>query len=205
MDYYRIVVDESGKLTVWTTGEFDTKGELQTDDGTVLASDDDGRDDDPNFRLVYNVEAGTYYLKVINIYGETGSYIVHAKSEPGQLVIDPTEPTDPTDGTDGTRQTSPDLSTHRVVLSEFMFESEGGENSLPQWIELYNNSSSETNLRGWKLVWKRLKPSLLEVTTTFKQDFTIPAQQSRVIVTALGRHSGGAVIFQMMLFINCTF
>ena len=72
-----------------------------------------------------------------------------------------------------------------------MFESEGGDDSLPQWIEVYNDSKLNVNLRGWKLQWNRLQPSLLEVTTTFKEDFIIPVQQSRLIVTSLGRHSGG--------------
>ena len=190
VDYFRIVVDQPGELTAWTTGDLDTEGELQTDDGTVLGSDDDGGSDNLNFRIVYNAQPGTYYLKVIGQWGETGSYAVHARLEPEQsLTI--TTITDETDETDDGGPTQPDLSTHKVVLSEFMFESEGGENSLPQWIEVYNNSSSEINFRGWKLGWKRLQPSLLEVTTTFKQDFIIPAQQSRVIVTALGRHSMG--------------
>ena len=69
-----------------------------------------------------------------------------------------------------------------------MFEAGGGAD-LPQWIEVYNGSSSKVNLRGWKLSWKRLQPSLLEVTTTFREDFIIPPQQSRLIVTALGRYS----------------
>ncbi len=85
----------------------------------------------------------------------------------------------------------PEQTTHTVVFSEFMFESEGGENGLPQWIEVYNNSNLPINLRGWELHWKRMQPSLLEVTTTFKEDFTIPVQQSRLIVTSLGRHSEG--------------
>ena len=96
--------------------------------------------------------------------------------------INPTNPIEPT---------GPDVSTHQVVLSEFMFEAGGGETDLPQWIEVYNNSSSVVNLSGWKLHWKSLKPSLLELTFTFDGDFRIPPQQARLIVTAVGRHSGG--------------
>ena len=137
--------------------------------------------------------AGTYEVVVIAHSGNDPNVnnniiLTTTVMEDLATLTDPTERTDPTDPT---RQTPPDLSTDKVVFSEFMFESEGGENSLPQWIEVYNNSSSETNLRGWKLQWKRLQPSLLEVTTVFKEDFIIPAQQSRLIVTALGRHSGG--------------
>ena len=95
-------------------------------------------------------------------------------------------------GTDDSGPTQPDLSTHKVVLSEFMFESEGGENSLPQWFEVYNNTNEEINLRRWRLAWRsRLAPSSSVVSTTyFSDDFLIPAQQCRLIVTSLGRHSG---------------
>ena len=99
-------------------------------------------------------------------------------------------PTEDTEDTEDLKQ--PDLSIHKVVFSEFMFESVGGENGLPQWIEVYNDSTKEINLRGWELHWKRLQPLPFEVTTTFKEDFIIPVEQSRLIVTSLGRHSGGA-------------
>ena len=94
----------------------------------------------------------------------------------------PTNPINPT---------LPGQETPKVIFSEFMFESEGGTGSLPQWIEVHNSSLSNVNLRGWKLSWKRLQPSLLELTTTFKEDFIIPSYQSRLIVSTLGRHSRG--------------
>ncbi len=89
--------------------------------------------------------------------------------------------------------TPPEQTTHQVILSEFMFETGGGEAALPQWIEVYNNSRSAVNLRGWKLHWnwKRSTTILLEATTTFDEDFHIPPQQMRLIVTTLDRHSGG--------------
>ena len=81
--------------------------------------------------------------------------------------------------------------THKVILSEFMLETGGGKVSLPRWIEIYNNSSSVVNLSGWKLHWSSLLPSPLDLTITFSEDFRIPPQQARLIVTTLGRHSGG--------------
>ena len=97
-----------------------------------------------------------------------------------------------TSGTDETptSDTPPIQTKNAVVFSEFMFESVGA-NGLPQWIEVYNNNTKEINLNGWKLHWKRLHPISFEVTTTFKEDFIIPVAQSRLIVTSLGRHSGG--------------
>ena len=98
--------------------------------------------------------------------------------------IGPTNPTGPT---------QPVLSTGKVVLSEFMFETGGGETPLPQWIEVYNNSSATVNLRGWKLQWESLQPSPFTTTiTTFDADFRIPEQQARLIVTALGRRSSSS-------------
>ena len=84
--------------------------------------------------------------------------------------------------------------THKVVLSEFMFEVGGEENVLPLWIEIYNNTLKEINLRGLKIHWKNLVPSLsspFELTFTIDEDYIIPAQQARLVVSALGRHSGG--------------
>ena len=93
------------------------------------------------------------------------------------------------------------ITVPKVIFSEFMFESEGGAGSLPQWIEVYNSSNSEVNLRGWKLQWKSLQPTPVEVTTTFDADFRIPTQQARLIVTALGRYSGSnltnATVYQL--------
>ncbi len=40
----------------------------------------------------------------------------------------------------------------QISVSEVMFTSKGGLHSLPQWIELYNNSDTEVvNLAGWQL------------------------------------------------------
>ena len=100
-----------------------------------------------------------------------------------------------------TNPTQPDLSTHKVIFSEFMFEAGAGETDLPQWIEVYNSSNSTVNLNGWKLQWNSLQPTPVEVTTTLAADFRIPAQQARLIVTALGRYSGSnlsnATVYQL--------
>ena len=87
VDYFRIEVDQPGRLTVWTTGDLDTEGELQNSAGTIIVENDDGGSRN-NFRIVYTVKPGTYYLRVIakatEFWGETGSYTVHAVLEPGQ-------------------------------------------------------------------------------------------------------------------------
>ena len=138
-------------------------------------------------------DAGTYNVTVTatSELDSTITFIVNTKTIITDDTSTPTEPTEITEQTDTTEQTPPEEATYKVVFSEFMFESEGGEDSLPQWIEVYNNTNSEINLKGWKLQWKLPQLSLLEVTTTFKEDFRIPVQQSRLIVSSLGRHSEG--------------
>ena len=102
---------------------------------------------------------------------------------PGETsTTDPTNPIEPRE---------PDQSTHKVIISEFMFEVGGEEVGLPQWIEVYNNSTVEVNLRGWKLQWRKVKPTPMEITLTLKENFVIPSQQCRLIVSDFDRHSGG--------------
>ena len=137
------------------------------------------------------LDAGTYNVTV-TASSELDSTITTIVTIKTIITDDTSTPTDPTEPIQPTDPTLSDQATHKVVFSEFMFESVGGENGLPQWIEVYNNSTKEINLRGWKLHWKRLYPLPFEVTTTFKEDFIIPVEQSRLIVTSLGRHSGGA-------------
>ena len=73
----------------------------------------------------------------------TGDPLAPDDTGPGLIEIDYTKrgPLTPT-------ERILDLSEHKVVFSEFMFASEGGENSLPQWIEVSNNTDEEINLRG---------------------------------------------------------
>ena len=78
VDYFRVQVGESGTLTVYTTGNLDTKGELQSSSGSRLTSNDDGGSGS-NFRIERSVSAGTYYVKVEGFSSSsTGSYTIHA-------------------------------------------------------------------------------------------------------------------------------
>ena len=145
--------------------------------------------------------AGTYNVAVIatsennpfvtatvatktTVTGNTGDDVTGTSETGTKSTSTPSNPTVPLE------PTGPDLSTHQVVISEFMFEASVGEAGLPQWFEVYNNSSSEVNLNGWKLQWTSLKPAPLDATIMINQDFRIPAQQVRLIVTVFGRHSG---------------
>ncbi len=87
VDYFRIEVEQTGELTVWTTGTFDTVGELRNSSGEIVAEDDDAGYGF-NFSIVYTVMSpGTYYVKVEGhwLSAETGTYTVHTALEPLQL------------------------------------------------------------------------------------------------------------------------
>ena len=80
-DYFRVRVTESGTLTVYTTGELDTRGYLYDSNERQLATNDDGSSsDEGNFRIEREVDAGTYYVRVRAFSSSrTGDYTVHAE------------------------------------------------------------------------------------------------------------------------------
>ena len=73
IDYFRVEVTQAGTLTVETTGNTDTVGQLRGADGQALGEDDDGGSG-LNFRLVRQVTAGTYYIRVSGFENATGPY-----------------------------------------------------------------------------------------------------------------------------------
>ena len=75
VDYFRLDVHQAGTLTVETTGETDTFGYFGAAGGGWLNTDDDyGIDTD--FRIVWPVTPGTYYVAVVGGEGRTvtGAY-----------------------------------------------------------------------------------------------------------------------------------
>ena len=73
VDLFKIDVQEAGTLTVDSAGPTDVQGVLESDDGTVIAADDDGG---PwyNFQLSQSVVPGTYYVRVSHCCAGTGQY-----------------------------------------------------------------------------------------------------------------------------------
>ncbi|MCB4773721.1 MAG: PPC domain-containing protein, partial [Sulfurovum sp.] len=63
-DWFKIQIPSRGTLVVETTGSTDTSGVLYDVDGTEIASNNDSNASNHNFRIKYNVTAGTYYVKV---------------------------------------------------------------------------------------------------------------------------------------------
>ena len=84
-DYFKVQVSKPGVLTVFTTGNLDTRGKLlpigNGDVPYVLASDDDSGSGN-NFGIVSQVFPGTYYIEVDGY--NTGSYDLHVRFEASQ-------------------------------------------------------------------------------------------------------------------------
>ena len=80
-DYFRIVLANAGTLTVYTEGGTDTYGTLTSADGNLArVSNDDGTG--TNFRMMQQVEAGTYFVQVRGYnQSSTGDYTLHVAFE----------------------------------------------------------------------------------------------------------------------------
>ena len=81
IDYFRVEVAQAGTLTVETTGSTDTVGHLRGADGQWLSEDDDGGSG-LNFRLVRQVSAGTYYVRVSGFENTSGPYTLIVRFTP---------------------------------------------------------------------------------------------------------------------------
>lgn len=66
--YFKFTPSQSGSLTFYSTGSRDTVGRLLDSDMTELAYNDDN-EEDMNFRISYNVNAGETYVLQIGAYG----------------------------------------------------------------------------------------------------------------------------------------
>ena len=124
-DYFRIVLDEPGSLTVRTTGSTNTSGELTRENGTQVDDDEDSGDGS-NFRIVEDVPAGTYYIRVSGDRGATGNYTLRVAFEPdevgmvddhGDTADDATAVRVPS-STTGRLETSDDEDYFRIILDE---------------------------------------------------------------------------------------
>ena len=79
-DYFKLVLNRSTGILVFTGGDLDTYGELLKRDGSLITDNDDGylslgiR----NFLIWDSLSAGTYYLKVTSFGTATGAYVLFA-------------------------------------------------------------------------------------------------------------------------------
>ena len=73
VDVFQVDIATPGILTAYTRGDLDTVGELLNEAGEEIADDDDGGAGG-NFRLVADVAAGTYLVRVRAFEETTGDY-----------------------------------------------------------------------------------------------------------------------------------
>lgn len=84
-DMFRVEFPTSGEWVVNTTGSFDSFGELVNSEGEVVASNDDG--DDDNFSITYGVTAGVYFVRVSAFEAkELGAYGLVSKFTQSTLI-----------------------------------------------------------------------------------------------------------------------
>lgn len=83
--YYAYTPSTSGSYTFYSTGSYDTYGQVLDSNGNQLAYSDDN-DGDSNFRVVYNLNAGTKYYFSARLYynsTQTGSFtVILTKTKP---------------------------------------------------------------------------------------------------------------------------
>ena len=82
--------------------------------------------------------------------------------------------------------------TGQISFSELMLATRGGLHSLPQWLELYNSSSTAAvNLKGWELAVEVRDTDGTHRAGTFVFDaLSIFPNQTVLLVTWNGRNSG---------------
>ena len=87
VDYFGLVISSPETLTIETTGDTDTFGELESDDGLTIASADGGGDGG-NFRIRQQVQTGTYYIRVSGATpAETGPYMLEVSETLGPDLV----------------------------------------------------------------------------------------------------------------------
>lgn len=106
----------------------------------------------------------------------------------------PKAPTQTSLGTPGYPTTSAmnEIDIGQISISEVMYATRGGLFSLSQWIELYNNSTTEVvNLKGWKLrIEKRDNEAQHRNIVIELKSLEILPNQTGLLVTRHHRHSG---------------
>ena len=79
-DYFRVEVPSRGELTLYTTGNLDTFGQLERATGDKTRNNNSGSG--LNFRIHHDVIPQIYYVRVTASSNMTGSYTIHASFTP---------------------------------------------------------------------------------------------------------------------------
>ena len=73
VDVFRFDVASAGTVTVYTRSDIDTVGRLLTESGEQIGYDDDGGANS-NFRIIADVTAGSYFVRIHAFENATGDY-----------------------------------------------------------------------------------------------------------------------------------
>ena len=96
-DFFELQLTQATEVMLYATGNRDPVAVLTNSSGTEIANNDDGYlyPNRYNFMMRETLSAGTYYLKLREYSGRSGSYRVHASSitEPGSTSTDALEMT----------------------------------------------------------------------------------------------------------------
>ena len=182
-----------------TTGTTDSKGEAST--SLITGSDSSG-----SYTVTATLDNGqsVSYAATIGASSE-----INPPPEVGQISQEQETVPDPPADTEGTpppnepttADTTPEepatsspksFSPGQITFSELMYATKGGPRSDPQWIELYNNSDTETvNLKGWHLeIEARDDEGAHRHAVIPLENLTISSNQTALIVTWTGDNSG---------------
>ena len=116
-------------------------------------------------------------------------YDVEAWNESGYqagIGYQPTAPEETSPGTPGYHNNALASESRRgqISISEVMFTNKIGNRTVPQWIELYNNSRTEAvNLNGWKITYEYREGRQNKSDEKELQNLVILPKQTVVIVS----------------------
>ena len=122
-------------------------------------------------------------------------YDVKAWGESGYQAGVGYQPTAPKDTSPGTPGYHNELLTSesrrgQISISEVMFTNKIGNRTVPQWIELYNNSHTEAiNLNGWKITYEFRDGRQNKFDERELQDLVVLPNQTIVIVSGTDQTS----------------
>ena len=143
IDYFEVVLTQSGDLKIYTEGSLDTKGRLEDSSGSTLASNDDSGSGN-NFSISSSLDSGTYYIRVESYSSRTGEYILHTEFEEEQTA--PATPSAPI--ANANSSSSVTISWSSVSESTYYQLYQSTSNSSSSATEIYEGSSTNTTKNG---------------------------------------------------------
>ena len=183
----------TGQLITSDALDYETKNSYQVE---VSVSDGNGGTDSITVTIEVTAETENQQQTTEGVTAETENQQqitegVTAETENQQQITEEETTLDPSPQVEPTTPLSTLSAPGQIGFSELMFASRGGLHSLPQWIELYNNSDTEAvNLRGWKLqIEARDANGKHRYVVIPLEEVHIPASQTVLIVTWIGRNS----------------